>query len=208
MKTSIFMISLLILQPVQGQTRTGFEAYYYTCYSGTSAIVPKAYFQSNGWYGEARYNYESGQSLSLFAGRTFSKENLLSWSFTPMIGVVAGQLRGGSLGVNAALNIKGIYFNTASQYTASWHDRNESFFYAWSELGYQLTEHIYAGAALQQTGFCGNGNSLEPGLQLTLSSGSWRLPVYLFSSRDKQLYLVAGINREWTYGQSKTHKSY
>lgn len=200
------MISLLLLHHVQGQNRTGFEGYYYTSCAGTSAIVPKAYFQSNDWYSEARYNYESEQSLSLYAGPTFSKENRLSWTFTPIIGVVVGKLRGGSLGANAALDIKGIYFNTALQYTASCQDRNESFFFGWSELGYQLTGHIYAGAVLQQTGLCRNGNRLEPGLQLTCSSGNWRLPIYLFISREQQLYLVIGISREWEYGQSKNHK--
>ena len=197
------MIALFVVNNIQAQTRGGFESYYYTGYSANSAFVPRVYFQSNNnWYGEVRYNYESGQTLSLYAGRTFGNG---SWSLTPMAGVVAGKLRGGSLGANASLTVKHISFSSVLQYTASSRSSDESFFYSWSELGYQLTDHVYAGAVLQQTGLCHDHNSIDPGLQLTVSAGDWRFPVYFFGPQGAQRYWVLGISREWAYGKPINH---
>lgn len=204
------MIALFVVNTIQGQTRTGFEGYYYTGCSANSALVPRLYFQSNSnWYGEARYNYESDQTVSLYAGRTFSGERTegawktTTWSLTPMAGIVAGKFRGGSLGANATLDVNRISLSSVLQYTVSSRNSDESFFFSWSELGYRLTDHFYAGAVLQQTGLCRGHNSLEPGLQLTLSKGDWRFPVYVFQGARR--YFVLGVSREWVCAKPINH---
>jgi len=200
------MIALLVANTIQGQTRTGFEGYYYTGCSANSALVPRVYFQSsNNWYGEARYNYESGQTVSLYAGRSWSHGKDQTWSVTPMAGIVAGKFRGGSIGANAGLDIKRISLTSTLQYTASARNSDENFFFGWTELGYHLTDHLYAGAVLQQTGLCKSRRSLDPGLQLTVSAGNWQIPVYVFSPQGAERYWVLGISREWVYGKPINH---
>jgi hypothetical protein len=200
------MIALLVVNTIQAQTRTGFEGYYYTGCSANSALVPRVYFQSSSnWYGEARYNYESGQTLSLYAGHSFSHEKDLTWSVTPMVGVVAGKFRGVSPGANATLEIKRVSLISTVQYTASTRNSDENFFFGWTELGYHLTDHLYTGAVLQQTGLCKSHSSLDPGLQLTFSAGAWQIPVYFFSPQGAHRYWVLGVNREWVYGKPINH---
>jgi len=204
MKSSLIMILLFVVHTIQGQTLTGFDGYYYTGSSAGTALVPRLYFQSaGGWYGEARYNYESGQAISLYAGRTLSGG---SWSVTPMLGVVAGKFRGGSFGTNATLDIKHISLSSDLQYTVSSRSSDESFFFSWSELGYHLTGHFYAGTVLQQTCFSRGHNSFDPGLQVSLYAGDWQFPVYIFNPLGNQRYCVVGVSREWVYGKSINHK--
>lgn len=198
------MIMLFAVNTIHGQTRTGFDGYYYTGSSASTALVPRLYFQSaGGWYGEGRYNYESGQTVSIYAGRTFSRE---SWSLTPMLGIVAGKFRGGSFGANATLDIKRVSLSSDLQYTVSSRSGDGSFFFSWSELGYHLTGHFYAGVVLQQTCFSRSHDSFDPGLQVSLSAGDWQFPVYVFSPLGNQRNCVVGISREWVYGKSINHK--
>lgn len=200
------MIMVFVVHTIQGQTRTGFDGYYYTGAGAGTAIVPRLYWQSaGGWYGEARYNYESGHSFSLYAGRTFAREGAVSWSFTPMLGIVGGRFRGGSLGSNATVDVKRVSFSSDLQYTASSRSSDESFFFSWSELGYHLTGHLYAGLVLQHTCFSQIHNSVDPGLQVTLSAGDWQFPAYIFSPQGGQRYCVVGVSREWAYGKTINH---
>src|SRR5579864_1676677 len=182
MKNNVLMILLLSMNIVKAQSRTGFEAYYYSNCSGYSAVSPRVYYQDrHGWYGETRCNYEKEQTFSLYAGRTFAREDSLSWSVTPLAGVLTGSIHGGSLGIVAGMDYRRISFYTTSQYIASSVNRNDNFFFSWSELGYQLSHRFYAGVVLQQTAGSRMGGAPEPGIQLNIAFGDWLLPVYLFS---------------------------
>ena len=148
------MILLLSIQVAYGQNQAGFENYYYTGSGASAAIVPRVYYQDRrGWYGEARYNYEKAGAYAVYAGHSFSREKDLSYSFTPMAGIVAGSFRGGSLALNMETDVKGISFSSSLQYTVSAMRADGNFFYSWSELGYHVTGRFYAGIALQQTAF-------------------------------------------------------
>ena len=195
------MILLFTIQTVCGQNQAGFEEYYYAGVRPSAAMVPRIYYQSrSGWYGEARYNYEKAGAYSVYAGRTFSREKKLSYSLTPMVGVVAESFQGVSLALNAELETSGVSFSSNLQYSVSALQAKESFFYSWSELGYQLTNNLYMGIALQQTGLCKTGNDWEPGVQLCYTWRKWRFPFYFFNSRH-QNNLVLGITRDWIYGK-------
>jgi hypothetical protein len=197
------MILLFTMEATNGQALMGFEGY---CYSGgASTLVPKLYYQSSSdWYGEARYNYETGQTFSIFAGRTFSKQagqETLSYSFTPMAGILAGKLRGGSVGMNAALDLAGLSFYSETEYIVSAGNRNGSFLLSWTECGWHPTGWLYLGLALQQT-----GNSRAPGMETSISRGRWRFPLYVFDCFSDKRYLVLGISREWQYSKRITHQ--
>ena len=190
------MILLLLYNTGNSQGRTGFEEYYYTGHQLSSAQVPRIYYQSpNNWYGEARYNYDAEQSFSIYAGRTFTRQDTLAYSLTPMAGIVAGKFKGGSAGMNMVLDYRRLSFSSVFEYCFS--GKNNSFFFNWSELGYQLTKHLYAGLALQQTCMYNTTTVWEPGLQLGLSFGKWVFPVYAFNPGNSKKYFVLGITREW-----------
>jgi hypothetical protein len=194
------MILFLSYSAANGQARTGFEEYYYSSGSGSSALVSKVCYQdSRNWYGEARYNYEATQSFSLYAGKTFSREDSLSYSFTPLAGIVVGKFRGGSLGMNLTVERKSWTFSSVLQYTLSVENRKDNFGFSWSELGYQATPHLYVGVALQQTCLYQAASKWEPGIQVSFAYKKWVFPVYAFSPTDSKRYFVMGITREWEH---------
>jgi hypothetical protein len=200
MSNKLFMILFLSYNAANGQARTGFEEYYYSSGSGISALVSKAYYQdSRHWYGEVRYNYEEEQTFSLYAGKTFSREDSLSYSFTPLAGIVVGKFRGGSIGMNMTLERKNFIFSSVLQYTASVENKKGNFLFSWSELGYQATSYFYAGLTLQQTCLYQTACKWEPGIQVSISYRKWVFPVYAFSPMDDKRYFVLGITREWEH---------
>ena len=171
------------------QTHGGIEQYYYAGDKGISTIVPKVYFQNKKkWYGEVRYNYDELETISFNVGKTFSKENILSYKITPIAGVMAGKLSGTSLGLNVELEYKKIFFSAESQYAFSADARNADFFFNWSELGYQVTNNIYTGLALQLTHLYKIRSTWEPGVLAGFSLNKWTFPLYIFNPISNNRY--------------------
>ena len=198
------MILLLARYTADAQTQAGFEAYYYS--ETSSSLVPRVYFQSNsGWYGGASYNYVKGQTLSLCAGHTFSGQDSLSWSVTPSAGILIGGFRGGSAGATATLNIRRLSFYTEEQYVVSTDKGKGDFLFSWTELGYQLTQYLLIGIALEHTSYAGIDGKYDPGIRLCLSCKEWRFPVYVFSPLSTGRYVAMGMSRDWKYGKTTTH---
>ncbi len=205
MNKSIWIIPFFIL-PLVGncQQHGSFEQYYYTGI-GTSVIVPRIYYQNeNNWFGEVRYNYEELQTISFNAGKMFSNQNAFSYSVTPYAGILLGRMNGGTLGSNINLDYKNLFFSSESQYTFSVNERAENFFFNWSEFGYQFTDLVYSGIALQLTHPFEIANKWEPGIMVGFSYKSWTFPFYAFSPTNKNRNYVLGINWEWNYGNPKT----
>lgn len=199
MRNMLFMILSLFNLPVQSQARKGFEAYYYPAAAGIlPSLATKIYYQAgNGWYTEMRYNYEEEQAIACSAGKTFFRQHTLSYSFTPMVGLVAGNLQGLSLGCNASLTYKGISFTSSIQHASCIENRRTHFIFSWSELGYEVTKQISAGFVLQQTCIYNTDGRWEPGMQLSISFASWTVPFYLFKPAGGGYYFVAGITYDW-----------
>jgi hypothetical protein len=180
------------------QAAAGFEQMYYMRSGENAMMAPRAHLTSSGnWYGEARYNYEELQTFSLYGGKTFSRKGDLSYSATPLIGGLLGKMNGGSVGLNMDLDFENVFFSTVSQYSFSLEDRNNKFFYSWTELGYQAMPWLYGGMAVQQTNIIRSAGRLEPGCMLGLSIRNWTVPFYVFNPAGKEMNFVLGFNWEW-----------
>ncbi len=186
------------------QVHGGFEQYYYTG-GGASSIVPRLYYESlNNWFGEIRYNYEELQTVSVNAGKKFSFNKQVNFSITPFAGLVLGRLTGGNAGSNISAEYQNLFFSSESQYTFSLKERSESFFFNWSEMGYQVTKFMYAGMALQFTHPFEIKNNWEPGFMVGIVYKNWTFPLYAFNPVQKNRNYVLGINWEWKYKNDET----
>jgi hypothetical protein len=199
MRNNVFMILFLVYHSVDGQERRGFESYYYPGNPGVlPALSSKLFCQtSNGWYTEIRYNYEEAQTVACSAGKTFAKENVFSYSLTPAAGVIGGKSQGASIGLNASAVYKKISFSSTVEQAVCFGKEAGNFLFSWSELGCQVTKHLYAGLALQQTCWYHAAGSGEPGLECSISFAGWTFPFYLFRQADKHCYFLTGICYEW-----------
>jgi hypothetical protein len=198
---SIFMT---VCNTVNSQNHGGVEQYYYPGNKESSSVVPRIYYTNNkNWYGEVRYNYDESGTFSFNAGRTFSNKGNVSYTITPIAGIVKGTLNGGSLGLNGELEYKDFFFSSESQYTFSSESKTSNFLFNWSELGYQATANIYTGLALQLTRPYKMSNSWEPGCMIGLSISGFTFPLYAFNILTDKKYFVLGINWEWQHRKSK-----
>jgi len=210
MRNGLVILAFLLAGQVHAQSKLSIGQYSYIKRGEPFYVSPIAQYQSSSnWYAEARYNYEDLNTFSLYGGRTFSNEQALSYSITPMAGIMWGRLRGGSAGLNASLEYKKYYFSTQSQYSVSTQDLRESFFFSWSEAGYRPLDWLYTGVSLQHTKPRHAGALIEPGFFACFSYRQWSLPVYCFVPSREPCFFVVGITREWRYpqsGRSKTGK--
>jgi hypothetical protein len=184
----------------------GFEQLIYVDNPGPSPtpsiVVPRLYYRSSdNWYGEARYNYDEIKTFSMYAGRTFSNKDSLSWSLTPVAGILLGKLKGGAAGVDIAVNYRKWYFSSAWQTIFSRESRDDNFNYSWSELGCQATHCFYAGLVLQQTRWYDTNDKWEPGVQIGFLLDKWIFPVYAFNPMGNNRRFVIGVTREWEWKQ-------
>lgn len=119
---------------------------------------------------EARYNYEERDTGSLFAGWKYCGGNSLSWELTPMIGAVFGAKQGVAPGLEAAVAYSFVDFYIEAEYVYDTDVRDDSFTYAWSELGFTFVEWLRVGFVGQRTRVYESERDIQRGLfaQFTL----------------------------------------
>jgi hypothetical protein len=208
MRSASFILALsLLFYGVRSQSKLGLEQYSFMHAGENNGWSPVAHYQtSKKWYAEARYNYEDFQTFSLYAGKTFSAENDVSYSLTPMIGGMLGRLNGGSLGLNTELSFRKFSFSSQSQYSLSTDNQRSNFFYSWSELSYQPLNWVYTGVAIQHTRFYQANTLMEPGVLLGFSFQHWLFPLYTFNPFSNSPYFVVGMSWEWKHGKGTPKK--
>ena len=198
----IIIMFVMICNNASSQQKGGMEQYYYTGV-GNSSVVPKLYYQStNNWHGEVRYNYEELQTMSLNAGKEISLYKHLGLTVTPMGGIVLGKLNGGNIGSNLNLDYKKVFVSLESQFTFSMEKKSQNFFFNWSESGYQFSDLMYAGIALQVTHPYEIKNNWQPGLMVGFCYKNWTFPLYAFEPLNVNRNYVVGIHWEWVKEKS------
>lgn len=199
-RTLYIILSVLIFNTHSySQAEAAVEQYHYMGKGQPYVFMPIAYFKTaRNWYAEARYNYEDIETFSLYLGKSFTGDNNLSYTFTPLIGAAIGRFRGVSTGLNVDLEYGKFFFSAQSQYSMATDKGkgNEDFFYSWSEAGYQPLDWFYAGATFQQT-FTAYEKLLEPGVFFGFSFGRYSIPVYAFDLLNNQRYFIIGITVSW-----------
>ena len=171
-----------------------FEEYYYigrekTFYMATVVTDHAA----NDWYIEGRYNYDAINAVSAYLGKTFEKKALISYSITPMAGLIGGRLNGGSVGANVAFDCKGLSFASQSQYTISVQNKATNFIYSLSELTYHFREFLSAGVSLQQTAIYRAGGTPEKGILIRAELKKFSFPLYIFNPSTNERYFMFGM---------------
>lgn len=193
----IFIAAYIVFLATDTCGQAGVEQYYYMQDKEAVVFVPIVNFQAkNNWYGEARYNYEEQKTFSIYAGRKFSGQyKKLSYSLTPIMGAVMGELDGASAGVNVSAELRDFFFSSQSQYTFSPNDPACDFLFRWSELGYEVSSWFYLGLSMQHTRMLHTHSDLfEHGAVIGFEFGNWTIPIYSFSTFNRGRYFVLGIN--------------
>ncbi len=188
---------MLMLPDLAGQPKLGFENYNYWGLSGAGELVPMIHFETkNNWYAELRYNYEELRTMSFFAGKSITGGDGLQFSLTPLAGFSAGRFTGVSLAANAQVDWKKLYLSSQTQYSMATKKNIKNFFFSWTELGYNISQHFFSGLAAQFTRTKGQ-NDLQPGILTGLSFKDLSVPFYVFSPFQSGRYYIVGLNFEY-----------
>jgi len=141
-------------QPSDGTKEQGWEfsgsAFGYFFFEGSGDYLqPTVSAQRGRLYFEGRYNYEERDTGSLFGGYQFSFGKEVTLDLTPMLGAVVGEVDGVAPALELDLNWKSLNYYSEMEYLFDFTDREENFFYAWSELSWQCSSWFRTGLVLQ-----------------------------------------------------------
>ncbi len=180
------------------QSKNGIENYNLLSKQAPYVWMPIVHYRAKkGFYTEARYNYEELRTGSVYMGKSFSKEGNISYTVTPMGGIVFGDFNGGSIALNFDAEYKKYFFSMQTQYTISKDDASKNFYFNWSEVGINATDWLFTGISSQFTKLKNQQSSPEFGVLVGLSIGKLSIPVYIFNPFNNSRNFTVGINAEW-----------
>jgi len=183
---------------IAAQTKSGIENYSsFSRNEGFSWMPVVHHTGKKGLYTEMRYNYEDLNTASAYIGKNFSKEAGVSYTITPMLGIVMGNFNGGSIALKTELEHKDIFLSMETQYTMSKDGIEDNFFFNWTELGYQPLSWFYTGITLQGTKAYKTKFFAEQGFFAGFVIKKLTIPVYIFNPFGAGKNFIIGVNVEW-----------
>jgi hypothetical protein len=157
---------------------------YYSFRDQKDFVVGVAMAERGPLHLEARYNYEALDSGSLFVGWKFSGGEKLTYELTPILGAVFGQKEGIAPGFEVSLAYGIADFYMEAEYVRDLEVREDSFTYAWSELGFSLLEWLRFGLVGQRTMVYQSDRDIQRGFFAQVIYGKATLGAYVFNPDD------------------------
>lgn len=142
---------------------------------------------------EARYNYESVGSRSAFVGWTFSGGETVTWELTPLAGGAWGDTRAFVPGFEASVAWKQFDVYVEAEYVRDSSERDDSYFYAWTELGFTPVEWFRLGIAGQRTRAYDNERDIQRGPFVQVTWRRLTLGGYWFNPGSDEQVFVGSI---------------
>ena len=167
------------------------SAYTYLVPDDRDYVQPTLTFDRKWLHVEARYNYESLDTGSVWLGYNFSGGEKLAWEFTPMLGGVFGETRGIAPGYKGSLSWWKLELYSEGEYIFDAGDSSENFFYTWSELSLAPVEWFRFGVAVQRTKLYETDFDVQRGFLVGFSFKRLDLTTYVFNPDDKPTFVFA-----------------
>jgi len=143
---------------------------------------------------EARYNYESIGSRSAFVGWTFAGGESVTYELTPILGGVWGSTRGFVPGFEFSASWKRFDIYVEAEYVRDSSNLDDSYLYAWSELGFRPLEWLRIGIAGQRTKAYGGDRDLQRGPLAQVSWQRFTLGGYWFNPGSNDQIVIGMIS--------------
>jgi len=150
-----------------------------------------------GWlHLEARYNYESRDTASLWIGYNFIGGKSLEWEFTPMIGGVFGEVNGIAPGFKLTLTFWKLQFYTEDEYVFDKDDSSNNFFYSWSELSLAPVEWLRFGIVAERTRLYESDREVQVGPLIGLTFDHFNITAYALNPDEGEptFIISVGVN--------------
>jgi hypothetical protein len=142
---------------------------------------------------EARYNYEVHDAGSLFLGWNFSGGDSVTFQITPIIGALFGAARGVVPGFEASVAWRTLDAYIEAEYVHDTKKASDSYYYAWTELGWKPVEWLRVGIVGQRTRVVHTDRDLQRGLFAQVMVGKTMLGVYAFNPDAASRYAIVAF---------------
>ena len=175
--------------PYSGANKPGWAysatGMYYSLPDQSDFLLAVATAERGQLHIEARYNYEAIDAGSLFAGWKFSGGDKLTYDLTPIIGAVFGSAQGIAPGFEASVVYGITDFYTEAEYMYDTNAKEDSFTYAWSELGFSPMEWLRFGLVGQRTRVYNSDRDIQQGaFAQFITPHKVMLGLYVFNPND------------------------
>jgi hypothetical protein len=142
---------------------------------------------------EGRYNYESVGARSAFVGWTFSGGETVTWEIRPLLGGAWGETRAFVPALEASVAWKQLDFYVEAEYVRDSGERSDSYFYAWTELGFRPIEWLRVGLAAQRTRAYGGDRDVQRGPFAQVTWGPLTVGGFWFNPGSSDQVFVGSI---------------
>lgn len=170
-----------------------FSAYTYVVPDGRDYLQPTVLADRGRLHLEARYNYESADTGSLWVGYNFHFGDELSFDFTPMLGGVMGDVTGVAPGYRFALSYWKLELSSEGEYVFDTRNDSSDFFYNWSELSLYPTDWFRAGLVLQRTKLYPTEFDVQRGFLIGFMHKRFDFTAYVFDPGASQTTVVMAL---------------
>ena len=143
---------------------------------------------------EARYNYESEKTVSVWGGFNIAGGNKFEYLFTPMLGLVAGDVTGLAPGLEMTLGFHGFELYSESEYFIDPGTSDNNFFYTWTDLTWSPLDWLWVGISGQRTRIYDTDIDIQRGLLLGGGFRSWELTGYLYNPGREDLFFITTVS--------------
>jgi len=131
---------------------------------------------------EARYNYESLHTGSVWVGANFAFGKAVTFEVTPMLGGVFGDTNGIAPGYHLTIGWWKLELYSEGEYLIATDHGEPDYFYNWNELTISPLEWLRAGLVSQRTRVYQTPLDIQRGFLVGASWKSWTLTVYVFNA--------------------------
>lgn len=142
---------------------------------------------------EARYNYESIKTGSIWLGYNFSVGEKLTLEATPMLGGVFGDITGIAPGYTISISYEPIEFFTQGEYFFDTGTSSGNFFYNWSELSCAPARWFRVGVVIDRTKALGTNFEIRRGPFIGLKYKKSDFTIYWLSPSTKDATFVFAV---------------
>jgi len=154
---------------------------------------PSVFFDRGKLHLEARYNYESIDTASVWLGYNTRFGDTVSVDFTPMLGLVTGEIDGIAPGYHLTVDWRALEFYSEGEYVFDQDNSSNSYFYSWSEMNWWPTDWLRFGLAAQRTRVYKTDRDIQRGLAVGVSLRGISVGAYVFNPDDDDPTYIASL---------------
>ena len=168
--------------------------YYYFIPNEENSLTLIGYADHKALHLEARYNYEDQNTASAFAGWRFETGKNFQFGATPMLGFAFGNTNGFVPALELDATYKIFDFYSESEYLIDFSEKENNFFYTWSELAVTPFDFLRTGIAAQRTRLYETELDAQRGIFGEYSFGKLTAGVYYFNPFSSNNFGVVSLS--------------